>query len=144
MKIKYLAVLVAAIVHWLLGGLWYGVLFKNKFMELIGWSPEKLQQMAKQSEVKSLGIALLMSLVFCYILAHFVQYTKATSAAGGAQTAFWLWLGFIVTTNIATVLFEDRPLGLYLINMGYYFVASVIAGMILAAWHPREAAEVAT
>ena len=142
MKIKYLAVLVAAIVHWLLGGLWYGVIFKNKFMELIG--PEKLQQMANQSEVKSLGIAFFMSLVFCYILAHFVQYTKATSAAGGAQTAFWLWLGFIVTTNIATVLFEDRPLGLYFINMGYYFVASVIAGMILAAWHPREAAEVAT
>ena len=144
MKIKYLAVLVAAIVHWLLGGLWYGVLFKNKFMELIAWSPEKLQQMANQSEVKSLGIAFFMSLVFCYILAHFVQYTKATTAAGGAQTAFWLWLGFIVTTNIATVLFEDRPLGLYFINMGYYFVASVIAGMILAAWHPREAAEVAT
>jgi hypothetical protein len=142
MKIKYLAVLVAAIVHWLLGGLWYGLLFKNKFMELIG--PEKLQQMATKSEAESLVTAFLMSLVFCYILAHFVQYTKATTAAGGAQTAFWLWLGFIITTNIATVLFEDRPLGLYFINMGYYFVASVIAGMILAAWHPREAAEVAT
>ncbi|HEY3027844.1 MAG TPA: DUF1761 domain-containing protein [Pyrinomonadaceae bacterium] len=144
MKIKYLAVLVAAIVHWLLGGLWYGVIFKNKFIELIGWSPEKLQQMANQSEGKALGIAFLMSLVFCYILAHFVQYTRATTAAGGAQTAFWLWLGFIVTTNIATVLFEDRSLGLYFISMGYYFVASVVAGAILAAWHPREPVEVAT
>ena len=60
MKIRYLAVLVAAIVHWLLGGLWYGVIIKNKFMELIAWSPEKLQQMANQSEVKSLGIAFFM------------------------------------------------------------------------------------
>ena len=138
MKIKYLAVLVAAIVHWLLGGLWYGVLFKNKFMELIAWSPEKLQQMANQSEVKSLVIAFLMSLVFCYILAHFVQYTKASNAIGGLQTAFWLWLGFVVTTQLPTVIFEGRNPGLYLLNIGYQFVGCALAGVILAIWRPRE------
>jgi len=29
-----------------------------------------------------------MSLILVYILAHFVQYTKATNAIGGIQTAF--------------------------------------------------------
>jgi len=134
MKIKYLAVLVAAIIHWVLGGVWYGVLFKNKFIE-------QLQQMAEQGSGTELGIAFIMSLVLCYILAHFVQYTRATTAMGGAQTAFWLWLGFIVTTNIAGVLFEQRSFGLYLINIGYQFVACVIAGVILAVWRSREAAE---
>ena len=37
MRINYLAVLVAAIAHFLVGGLWYGLLFGNKFVELIGW-----------------------------------------------------------------------------------------------------------
>jgi Protein of unknown function (DUF1761) len=141
MKIKYLAVLVAAIIHWVLGGVWYGVLFKNKFIELIGWTPAQLQQMAEQSSGKELGIAFIMSLVLCYILAHFVQYTKSTTAMGGAQTAFWLWLGFIVTTNIAGVLFEQRSFGLYLINIGYQFVACVIAGVILAVWRSRQPVE---
>lgn len=141
MKIKYLAVLVAAIIHWVLGGIWYGVFFSTKFIELMGWNPAQLQQMAEQGSGKELGIAFIMALVLCYILAHFVQYTRATTAMGGAQTAFWLWLGFIVTTNIAGVLFEQRSFGLYLINIGYQFVACVIAGVILAVWRSRQPVE---
>jgi hypothetical protein len=140
MKIKYLAVLVAAIIHWLLGGVWYGVLFKNPFMSRI--TPQQLQQMHSVNEGMALGTAFIMSLLLCYILAHFIQYTKARSAMAGAQTAFWLWLGFIVTTNIATVLFEARPRGLFLINVAYQFVACIIAGVILAVWRSREVAEV--
>ena len=142
MRIKYPAVIVATLIHFFLGGLWYSpLLFGNKFRQIVNWSPETVRQMENQSHTKELLIALLTSFVLVYILAHFVQYTKATSAAGGIQTAFWLWLGFIVTTNLATVLFEQRPLGLYLINMGYQFVGCAIAGAILAIWRPREAAE---
>ncbi len=113
MKIKYPAVIVATLVHYILGGLWYSpLLFGNKFVQIINWSPGKLAEVEKQSHAKELAIAFVASLVLVYILAHFVQYTKATSAMAGIQTAFWLWLGFIVTTQLATVIFEQRPLGL--------------------------------
>jgi hypothetical protein len=144
MKIKYPAVIVATLAHYLLGGLWYSpLLFGNKFLQIIGWSPEKLAEMEKQTPVKELAIAFVTSLVLVYILAHFVQYTKAKTAWGGIQTAFWLWLGFIVTTQLATVLFEQRPLGLYLINIGYQLVGCAIAGVILALWRPQEASDAA-
>jgi hypothetical protein len=71
------------------------------------------------------------------------QYTKAKSALDGVQTAFWLWLGFIVTTQLATVVFEERKLGLYLLNIGYQFFGCAIAGLILAVWKTREAKEAA-
>lgn len=144
MKIKYPAVIVATLAHYLLGGLWYSpLLFGNKFLQIIGWSPEKLAEMEKQTPVKELAIAFVTSLVLVYILAHFVQYTKAKTAWGGIQTAFWLWLGFIVTTQLATVIFEQRPLGLYLINIGYQLVGCAIAGVILALWRPQEASNAA-
>jgi hypothetical protein len=144
MKIKYPAVIVATLAHYLLGGLWYSpLLFGNKFLQIIGWSPEKLAEMEKQTPVKELAITFVTSLVLVYILAHFVQYTKAKTAWGGIQTAFWLWLGFIVTTQLATVLFEQRPLGLYLINIGYQLVGCAIAGVILALWRPQEASDAA-
>ncbi|HEY3037364.1 MAG TPA: DUF1761 domain-containing protein [Pyrinomonadaceae bacterium] len=144
MKIKYPAVIVATLAHYLLGGLWYSpLLFGNKFLQIIGWPPEKLAEMEKQSPAKELAIAFVTSLVLVYILAHFVQYTKAKTAWGGIQTAFWLWLGFIVTTQLATVIFEQRPLGLYLINIGYQLVGCAIAGMILAIWRPQEASDAA-
>ena len=144
MKINYPAVLVAAIVHFMIGGLWYSVLFGDKFLQLIAWTPEKVQQMENQSHTKEYIFAFLSSLVLVYILAHFVQYTKAKGAVDGIQTAFWLWLGFVVTTQLATVVFEERRLGLYLLNIGYQFVACSVAGAILAIWRPREATDSAT
>lgn len=140
MKIKYPAVIVATLVHYILGGLWYSpLLFGNKFLQIIGWTPAKLAEIEKQSHAKELAIAFVTSVVLVYILAHFVQYTKAISAMDGIQTAFWLWLGFIATTQLATVIFEQRPLGLYLLNIGYQLVGCALAGVILAKWRPQEA-----
>jgi len=144
MKINYPAVLVATVVHFLVGGLWYGLLFSNKFVELIAWSPEKLKEMENHNPAKELTIAFISALILVYILAHFVQYTKARTAVDGIQTAFWLWLGFIATTQLATVVFEERKLGLYLIKVGYQFVACALAAVILAVWRPRESKETAT
>jgi hypothetical protein len=144
MRIKYPAVIVAALVHYFLGGLWYSpLLFGNKFLQIVNWSPEKLAEVESQSHVKELVIAFVASLVLVYILAHFVQYTKATTVMAGIQTAFWLWLGFIATTQLATVIFEQRPLGLYLLNIGYQLVGCALAGVILAVWRPQEATQAA-
>jgi hypothetical protein len=145
MKIKYPAVIVATLAHYILGGLWYSpLLFGNKFLQIINWSPEKITEMGNQSHAKELIIAFVLSLVLVYVLAHFVQYTKATTAMAGIQTAFWLWLGFVVTTQLPTVIFEQRPLGLFLINVAYQFVGCAIAGAILAVWRPQEASAAAT
>ena len=138
MRINYPAVLVAALAHFIIGAIWYGLIFGNKFLELIAWSPEKIRQMEAQNPAKQYLVAFVSGLILCYILAHFVQYTKARTAVDGIQTAFWLWLGFIVTTQFATVVFEDRKLGLYLINVGYQFVGCAVAGVILTVWKPRE------
>jgi hypothetical protein len=52
MKINYPAVLVAAILHWILGAVWYGV-FSSKFIELMAWTPAQLAAMETQSETKN-------------------------------------------------------------------------------------------
>ena len=140
MKIKYPAVIVATLVHYILGGLWYSpLLFGNKFIQLINWTPEHLRQVENESHAKELAIAFVMSLILVYVLAHFIQYTKATTALGGIQTAFWLWLGFVVTTQLPTVLFEQRNFGLFAINVAYQFVGCSLAGAILAVWRTQEA-----
>ena len=138
MKINYPAVLVAAILHWILGAVWYGI-FTNKFVELMAWTPQQLAELESKSNTKEIALAFLSSLVLVYVLAHFLQYTKAINLVGGLQTAFWLWLGFITTTQLATVIFEGRKPGLYLLNIGYQLVACLVAGALLAIWKPRAA-----
>ena len=143
MKINYPAVLVAAILHWILGAVWYGI-FTNKFVELMAWTSAQMTELESQSHTKEYVMAFLSSLVLVYVLAHFVQYTKATNLVGGLQTAFWLWLGFVTTSQLATVIFEGRKPGLYLLNIGYQLVACLVAGGILAIWKPRVASDAAT
>ncbi|HJR09428.1 MAG TPA: DUF1761 domain-containing protein [Pyrinomonadaceae bacterium] len=137
MKINYAAVAASAILYWLLGGLWYSpLLFGNKFISLMRWTPEQLARIEAEGASAQLALAFVGSLVTAYVLAHIVRYAGAENARDGAKTGIWLWLGFIVTTNLSTI-FEFRPLGLYLINMGYHLVALVSMGGLLAVWRKK-------
>ena len=136
MKINYPAVLVAGILHWILGAVWYGV-FSSKFVELMAWTPAQLAAIESQSHTKEYILAFLASLVLAYILAHFLQYTKATTAAGGLQTAFWL-AGLLVTTQLPTVIFEGRKPAL---SLEYRLSVCRLYGCrgLAAIWKPRGA-----
>ena len=124
----------------MLGGLWYSpLLFARPFIALKGWTPEQLALVESQSHAGEIGLALLTSLLLAYVLAHFVKFTGAETARSGALTGFWLWLGFVATTNLSTVLFEGRPVGLYLMNNGYHLVGMLSMGALLAAWRRRDA-----
>jgi len=138
MRINHLAVVASALAYWVLGAVWYGV-FSGPFIALMRWRPEDLARIEAEGAGLQIGVALVNSLVLAYVLAHFVKFMGAEGAWRGAQVGFWLWLGFVVTTNLETVLFEFRPLGLYLINNGYHLVGMLGMGALLAAWKKREA-----
>jgi len=140
MKINYPAVFVSALAYWILGAVWYSpLLFERSFVALKGWTPEELEAVRAASHAGEIGAALAVSLLTAYVLAHFVRLAGAETARTGVLAGFWLWLGFVVTTNLSTVLFEGRPLGLYLINNGYHLVGLLGMGALLAAWRRRDA-----
>jgi hypothetical protein len=142
MKINNAAVAASALLYWLLGGLWYSpLLFGGKFIEIMRWSPEQVARIQAEGAGAQLALAFVGSLVAAYVLAHIVRYTNAETAASGAKTGLWLWLGFIVTTNLNTVFFEFRPVGLFLINVCYHLVAFLAMGALLAAWRKRSEAK---
>ncbi len=135
MRINYPAVVASAVGYWVLGALWYSpLLFARPFIALKGWTPEQVAAVGAQGHAGEVGAAFVSSLALAYVLAHFVKFTGAETARMGALTGFWLWLGFVVTTNSSTVLFEGRPLGLYLINGGYHLVGLLGMGALLAVW----------
>lgn len=133
-QINFLVILVAAIVNMVLGFLWYSpILFGKKWLTAIGKTEDQLK-----SEKKGMGKVYLLSflgaLVMAYVLVHIVSYTGAATISGGIQAGFWMWLGFVVTTSLGGLLFEKRPAVLFYINSGYYLVALIIMGAILAVW----------
>ena len=139
MKINYPAVVVAAVIHWISGAIWYGI-FGSTFGGLMG--AEKIKELELRSEAKAFILAFVSSLIVTYLLARFLNLARPRSLVDGLKVVFLLWLGFIATTQLLTVLFEARSLGLYLLNVGYQLVAGTLVTVILLIWQPRQAVEV--
>lgn len=131
-SVNYLAVLVGAVAAMGIGALWYSpLLFGKQWMALLG---KTMATIDKSKANRAYGITAVMALLTSYVLAHIVAYTKADTLALGLQAGFWVWLGFVATTMATTMLFEDRPVKLYLINAGYHLVNLLVMGAILASW----------
>jgi Protein of unknown function (DUF1761) len=129
--INWLAVLVAAVSTFMIGGLWYSrVLFGRSWMSVNNLCEAEL---AKSNVFKIFGLALIFALIMAANLAAFLAEPK-TTAAWGATAGFLAGFGW-VTLAIATIaLFERRPWKYVLINGGYMTVAFVVMGLILGSW----------
>ncbi len=137
--VNYLAVLVAGIVIFVLGGLWYSpVLFAKKWIALQGRTEEQMRAQAASSNMPVMYVSaficgLVTAWVLAMLLAHIANITTLT-AAYGAMFGFMCWLGFAATTSYAMALFSGKPKQLWLIDSTYNLVSFVIAGIILAVW----------
>ncbi len=133
------AVLVAAIVAFVIGGLWYSpMLFGNLYMKLAGVTQKQINDMKKKGGMagmwKSYLGMFIGTLVMSYVVAHFVQYVGATTISAGIQLGFWLWLGVAAPLQLSAVFWEKQPVKLYLVHTGHVLVSLSIIAAILAVW----------
>jgi hypothetical protein len=129
-QLNYLAVVVAALSTFVIGGLWYSpLLFHQPWMRANGFTESDV---AGGNMAKIFGLAFLFALVMAVNLAMFLNdpgTTASWGATAGALAAIWIALG------IGTVaLFERRPWTYTAINGGYWLVSFVVMGVILGAW----------
>jgi hypothetical protein len=131
------SVLVAAVAAMVVGFLWYSpLLFARPWMILMGYDPNdkaKLAEMQKGAG-KMYGLSFLASLVSALVLAKIIAITTVSSALYGMKVGFAVWLGFVTTVQLTSVLFAKQPVKLYLINTGYQLVCYLAMGAILAVW----------
>ncbi len=132
-EINWPAIIIAAVVPMVVGALWYSpMVFAKKWMALIGKTEEEIKKGANPAAMY--GVSFVAALVMAYVMNYFVHHTMSLTFIQGMKIGFALWLGLVVTTNLATVTFEFRPKGLYYMNMAYNLVCMLIMGGILAEW----------
>jgi hypothetical protein len=133
LSFNYLAILVAAISTFLLGGLWYSpALFSKAWMMEMGLSEAACKERDKSGLGRIMGVAFVLELIMAFTLAAFIG-PKASLAFGtfaGAAAGF----GWVALSIGVTYLFEQKSLRLFFINAGYHGVAFTIMGAILGAW----------
>jgi hypothetical protein len=129
-KLNYLAVLAAALVSFVVGGVWYSpVLFGGVWMRETGLTDDTLR---KRNMTVVFGGSFLLSLIIAFNLAAFLA--GPPNLVWGMTAGALAGAGWVATGMGITYLFECRSLKLYLVDAGYHAVTFVIMGGILGVW----------
>jgi len=122
---------VSAILQWLLGALWYGVIFKKSWTKMVGIS----EGQKPLSRVFGMVCALIACFVLSFVLANMIGWAGSNNFTGGAKLGVISWLGFMAPPLFAQHIFENRRANLFAINACYWMLAMGLGGGLMGAFH---------
>ncbi len=124
-----LAVVLALLWSFIVGFIWYGVLFKNQWSKYTG-----IKENDKDSK-KNMWKYICKNQ--CFNLLWLIAFAFIVFAGGPEKLdqiivlVLLLWLAFTVPAVMAPNIWEKKPFGLGMINIFAYLAQSLVAGIIL-------------
>lgn len=130
---NFTLIIIAAVVQFVLGALWYSPLLFGKvwmsIMEVSHYSKEELQKMQK-SMMPFYGLQFLLTLWTTF---HLSRLSAVIPGLSIYNLALWLWLGFIVPIQIACVVWSSTKRK-YWVKQISIMVSYQLVGILLAAF----------
>ncbi|MEG3050887.1 MAG: DUF1761 domain-containing protein [Thermomonas sp.] len=128
--INWLAVLVAAVSAFMLGGLWYGPLFKNAWCRENGIDPNCPPN---GHPAKIFGTAFVAALIAA--IAFAVYLGPAPNLHVALHAGFVIGIAYVATSFGINYAFAGRSFKLWLIDGGYHTLQFSLYGLVLGLWH---------
>jgi len=126
-----MAIFVAGIVRFVIGGIWYSKwCFQKTWMKLSGVKESDM----KKDPLRPMLVELLAGFFMAYVLALVVRHTAARNVVGGMEIGFLVWVGFVATVTIGAVVFEKKSFRWFALLNGFQLVSMLAMGAILAIW----------
>ncbi|MES2126282.1 MAG: DUF1761 domain-containing protein [Pseudomonadota bacterium] len=130
-EINWIAVVVAAISAFMVGGLWYSpVCFAKAWMAETGITGKETD---RKSPTFIFGNAFALSLIAAIVFAMFLGPHPSMQLALGA--GFAAGLAWVASSLGINYLFEGKTLRLFLINGGYHVVQFTVYGLVLGLFN---------
>jgi hypothetical protein len=133
--INTLAILIAAIVGWLAGAVYYGALGKL-WVEAQGKTVEEFH--AHRAAIKGtpaawlpFALAFVADLVMAWVLAGMVGHMGSVTIRSAVISALFAWAGFVLTTIVVNYSFGGRRYRLAAIDAGHWLVVLVLMGVVI-------------
>ncbi|HEX4573715.1 MAG TPA: DUF1761 domain-containing protein [Gemmatimonadales bacterium] len=136
-NVNVLAVIIAALLTFALGAVWYSpALFAKQWMQAQGYTPEKLEELKRNKGglTRAYAVSVLCYLVMAYVVALLASYTNSTTVAQGLWLGFLAWFGFAATIGLTANMFSEKPIAAWVIDAGYQLVYLLIMGAVLSVW----------
>ena len=128
--VNWLAVVLAALAGFVVGGLWYGPIMGKSWMVAVGKTEEDLKNI---NPAKTYGFTFLLALLASWTLAHtFASYGKELSVLVKIVTGFGVALGFILPALWTNYIFQDAKKPLFWIDGTYWLLFYTAMGAVHA------------
>ena len=140
MGLNWLAILVAAVLCMVLGGVWYSpLLFARRWTILSGYDPDDAAKMAemRKGAPRLYALAFLAAGLQGALLAKIMWATGIKDPLYGMKLGLGIWLGAVMPVQLTGALFSRQKTQLFLINTGYQLVCYLAMGALLAPWYAR-------
>jgi hypothetical protein len=131
--LNYLAIVIAAIVAWVAGAVWYMSLGKI-WTQAQGLTPERLHEnKSRPGAYLPFIYCLVAELVMAWVLAGLMAHlgTGQVTLLNGVVSGAFCWLGFVITTLVVGNTFALRDLRLLWIDGGHWLIVLVLMGAII-------------
>ncbi len=134
--LNYVSVLVVAVVGFVLGWLWYGVLFGKAWMTEMKITPEMVQEAkAKGGMGGDFAKSFLFTLLGTFGLAVILHAHGVPNWKHGAAVGLFIGLLVPVMRYLNSAVWEKKTCKLQAINAGHEVVLFTLQGAILGLWH---------
>lgn len=135
MRVNWIAVLVAGVLDWLLGAVWFTV-FAKQWKAGLPMSPEQIQNYSAHPDFWPYLMALLCSLLMAFAIARLLAGSATHSLFRGITVG--MLVGFAAALAMVTeLLFEIRAHSFILIAAAYPLAGCILMGIVLGAWKPK-------
>jgi cytochrome b subunit of formate dehydrogenase len=135
-RINHLAILVCFILLTGLGFLWYGPLFGEPWMDMVGLDMAEVEANPPGAGIWISNI--IATVIPLYALAWLFKQMGVDSGIRGAGIGLLISFSFVFLSKLAGDLFAQNPYALSWITGGYDMVSLTLAGFILGAWPKRK------
>jgi hypothetical protein len=131
-EVNYFAVVIAAIVAWIGGVVWYITLGKT-WMAALGMTPEKMETTNSFGFYLPFILLFLADLIIGWTLAGILFHLGAHTVRSGLIIGALCWLGFVLTTMLVNNSFAKRDWRLIFIDGGHWLLVLLLMGTIIAS-----------
>jgi hypothetical protein len=126
------AVALAAVVSFMFGWLWYGILFSKQWMSACDKSEADMKAQGGPSPAPFI-ISFVALLVMAWVLAGVIGHLGPgeVSLRNGVITGAFMWLGFVATTLAVNHTFQGMKPALTVLDGGHWLGVLLLQGAVI-------------
>ena len=129
--INYWAIVLATMVSFFFGAIWYGVLGKP-WMSALGKTEEDIKSAGRPLPML-LAITIVAQLIMAYVLAGTIGHLGPGNVTlmNGIISGLFVWAGFVVTTLVVNHGYQGSPWSLTAIDGGHWLGVLILQGAVI-------------